>query len=769
MNRIGKLIAMFICAAMVIATAPELSVDAASIVARGPCGASGVDLIWELDSNGVLTISGTGPMKNYCSTRSLLYQCGKEKNVKKIVIEPGVTSIDSYAFYGLDNVTEVTIPDGVTSIGTYAFCRLKNINKIDIPDSVTYIGSYTFYFCSGIKEVSLRGIVDIGLNAFAECSNLAAIEIGDSATHIGGSAFENTAFYKNDENWSEDWQLYIGHHLIRKSPYFYAPGETVIRDGTLTIADYAFKSCNTEGVVIPDSVTHIGSGAFSGGQFLHTLPDIPNSVTHIGSRAFEDCSNLITAYVPDSVTYLGANAFSACLQLKSVRLPADLTEIQSGTFSSCYELAEITFPDNLTAIGDKAFMNCRSLKDLSVPDGVTYIGEYCFQDCSSLAEMQLPDSVTSIGKRAFSGCEALKSVSIPDGITEIPDYTFCYCRALTDIALPDSVERIGDWAFQYCDSLTEFDFPENLNVIGLHAFEYCTGLKSLTIPAGVKNICGNAFYYCIGLTDVTLPEGLLSLDSDAFRYCTNLISINIPDSIEKIGYNVFEKTALYNDPDNWENGVFYVGRHVCGSDSSYYFGTLTLRPGTLTISQDAFNGCIYMTGAILPEGIRIIDTWAFSGCGYLYYVSIPASVERIGERNFVYNSMASADLDDVYYGGSKEDWEKITIESNNQGLLRANIHFDSYMAEPPRMEIKNVSVKKTFKQLTVKVERENVPYYAVLMAVSYDSDGAILSIARMDRDDSATIPATNVATVKVFCWESMKTLKPLCEPASTEL
>ena len=111
------------------------------------------NLTWKLDADGTLTISGTGAMKNYDSkkNRNPVYN---NSNVKKVVIEDGVTRIGNYAFFYCRSLTSITIPDSVTSIGNWAFhgCPLTSIT---IPDSVTSIGAMAFHSCSNLKSITI--------------------------------------------------------------------------------------------------------------------------------------------------------------------------------------------------------------------------------------------------------------------------------------------------------------------------------------------------------------------------------------------------------------------------------------------------------------------------------------------------------------------------------------------------------------------------------------------------------------------------------------
>ena len=130
---------------------------AADIVDRGTCGAegNGSNLTWTLDSEGVLTISGSGGMHGYGSSDAPWY--GSRSRVKSAVIAEGVTSIGESAFENCGSLTSVTIPNSVTSIGRYAFYYCTSLTSVTIPDSVTSIGGSAFYNCTSLTDVYYAG------------------------------------------------------------------------------------------------------------------------------------------------------------------------------------------------------------------------------------------------------------------------------------------------------------------------------------------------------------------------------------------------------------------------------------------------------------------------------------------------------------------------------------------------------------------------------------------------------------------------------------
>ena len=125
-----------------------VTASAADTVASGTCGAEGDgnNLTWTLDSDGVLTISGSGRMMDFSPSDDIPWVENK-KSIKTACIESGVMSISDSAFRGCSSLTSVMIPNSVTSIDSFAFYDCTSLANITVPDSVTRIGNYAFSGC----------------------------------------------------------------------------------------------------------------------------------------------------------------------------------------------------------------------------------------------------------------------------------------------------------------------------------------------------------------------------------------------------------------------------------------------------------------------------------------------------------------------------------------------------------------------------------------------------------------------------------------------
>ena len=407
-------------------------------------------LTWTLYEDGTLTISGTGAMKDYNDDDNQS-PVSNNLNVKKIVIEDGVTSIGDCAFYDCKKLTSITIPDDVTSIEMYAFYNCSSLTSVTIPDGVTSIGERAFSDCSSLTSITIPdSVTSIEESAFENCSSLTSITIPKSVTSIESGVFHNcnnlTVYLESGSTLTSN-DLGVDESKIVS---YWNEGNLTWKldaDGTLTISgtgamkDYdaddnrspAYNNLKVKKIVIEDGVTSIGESAFENCSL--TSITIPKSVTSIGELVFYGCNSLTSITIPDGVTSIGNFAFAFCRNLTGITISDSVTSIGDDAFYNCSSLISITIPKNVTSIGNSVFENCSSLTDITIPDRVTSIGNWAFLNCSSLTSITIPDRVTSIGNTAFYNCSGLTSITIPDSVTSIGDSVFSNCESLTTISL----------------------------------------------------------------------------------------------------------------------------------------------------------------------------------------------------------------------------------------------------------------------------------------------------------------------------------------------
>lgn len=229
----------------------------AAVVDSGTCGDK---LVWTLDSDGTLVISGTGAMYDY------------EHDVDYV----GNTVYNSCSspFYNEKNIKRVVIEDGVTSVGAYAFYWCYNLVSVELPDSLNRIGSFAFLSCGKLETVKMsNNIESVGSRAFLSCKNLNYNKY-HTAKYLGTEA----------------------------NPYL------VLVE---TTSEY-ISSCN-----INEGTRVIAGEAFA---FIETLTTItvPNDVVSICEEAFSCCSNLTTIVLGENVRSIEERAFHNCEKLTQV-------------------------------------------------------------------------------------------------------------------------------------------------------------------------------------------------------------------------------------------------------------------------------------------------------------------------------------------------------------------------------------------------------------------------------------------------------------------
>lgn len=120
---------------------------------------------WSLQ-DGTLVITAQGAMQDHDAAAQTPWFKDRAE-IRKIVVQQGVTTIGDYAFYGCENVTSVTLPDTVTQIGKLAFYGCKALRTLTVPDSVLTVEDYAFAQ-AGLQSIVFRGSAPVlGAGIFA--------------------------------------------------------------------------------------------------------------------------------------------------------------------------------------------------------------------------------------------------------------------------------------------------------------------------------------------------------------------------------------------------------------------------------------------------------------------------------------------------------------------------------------------------------------------------------------------------------------------------
>lgn len=304
-----------------------------------------------------------------------------------------------------------TVAQAVTmgSYGNGVKWVLDNSGVLTISGNGEMVGSSPWDEDAVKKVVIEKGVTAISEKAFQKHSELTSVSIPVSVTQIHALSFKKCP--KLEE------------FIISE----FNPNYTVGADGAVYSKDMK------ELVVVPQALT---------GEFT-----VPDSVTHIGEGAFDNCSGLTGITFSENVIEIGELAFGSCTGLTKIEIPHGVSNLSTSVFSNCTGLTTVKIPESVLAIGVSAFFGCKNLTNVKIPDSVTYIGQDAFLDCTGLTSITIPDSVKEIGSNAFGHCSSLRTVNIGNGVTYIGSWAFAYCPQLEIIIIGKSVSGIGECAF----------------------------------------------------------------------------------------------------------------------------------------------------------------------------------------------------------------------------------------------------------------------------------------------------------------------------------
>jgi len=408
--------------------------------------------------------------------------------------------------------TDVTVPEGITKIQRFSFKNRTLIKSVKIPSSVRVIGYEAFQGCTALETVEIaEGVEIIDMSAFKGCTSLRRISLPDSIKKIEIFAFadctsleynvcENVAYLGNSEN-----------------PY--------------VAAAFNYEPYGSTDIKLQEGVHVILEDAFDGSDI--TEINIPDSVSHIGSHAFSRCSDLKRVHLPKSLVCLDDHAFVSCASLEEIELPDTLEELGCGAFQFCDKLTHINIPAGVTVMRDEVFVGCDALVTNEYR-GVKYLGSP--QNPYILLLAATGDKVFDIHPdtkfihyAAFKGNKAIDELTLPDGLVSIGSYAFYY-SSVKSAKIPASVQIIRENAFSECKELKSVELTHADITIESWAFSY-TGIQSITVECGM--IDDHAFSDCEMLECATLLDGVVWLGDMVFGGCKNLKKITLPQSLNE--------------------------------------------------------------------------------------------------------------------------------------------------------------------------------------------------------------------------------------------
>ena len=255
--------------------------------------------------------------------------------------------------------------------------------------------------------------------------------------------------------------------------------------------------------------------------------------------------------------------------------------------------------------------------------------------------------LTTIASDTDSNKANAKNVEIYYGVTGIGDEAFVWCSRLESVKLPNTIISIGSKAFRGCTSLTDITLPDGLKTINMMAFQNCTSLTTMTVKATTPPSLDDSYAIPDTISVIYVYENSV----DAYKHTSGWSAF--ADKIQAI---IPSLKVTYKDGTIKK---FYDLTKI-KSDTTGNTGKVkefVLSNSVTEIGVSAFNGEDYLESAIIPDSVKIIESWAFAWSDGLKSITIGSGITSIGESCFqACKSLASVTI--------KNSTSKLTYSSN---------------------------------------------------------------------------------------------------------
>ena len=435
----------------------------------------------------------------------------------------------------------------------------------------------------GHKVVRVGNTYD---NVFMGCNNLTDITFPDSIVEVGNNIrLDSTPWY--DEQ--PDGAIYLGKALYTyKTSDLNSTVERLdIREGTVSISNFALQRCVAKEVTFPDSLAKVGNNIF----------DYPckTEVINIGKTFEEDfkvnrfigkATSLKKINIaPDNPYYTSVNGvvydktvtdmLMCPINHEDLFIPKTVKSVTIDQTNHNFKTITVEAGNPFFTAEDNILYNNDKTKLIKAP----------YREDSVIT---IPSSVVEIGDYAF---DDTYKIEYKDGIMKSGSF-------VSDVSIPSSVKRIGDHALtltkDYRDWSTDKDKSEEYYIVNDILYSSRSSVSGdVTIPDGVRVVGCNAFDYSKNaISSVTFPEGVEIIEKDCFYMSNRLKTVKFPSTISYIGDRAFASDHIdsVEFPDKTINELT-IGDNAFAISVS----EITLPKGTVSIGTDAFADCSKIT------------------------------------------------------------------------------------------------------------------------------------------------------------------------------
>ena len=361
---------------------------------------------------------------------------------------------------------------------------------------------------------------------------------------------------------------------VEPNPYNIENGELKSDNGNLLLVD------ENGTLRLPDSVTKIGSGAFSNVEGLRTII-IPGTVKEIGVNAFANNQTLEKVIMENGVETIGGWAFQNCKNLAEVELADTITTIAAGAFYTCQKLEYIEIPVNIETIESYAFCTTGLTNIKFRGNNIKTIQDSAFGNCN-FTEFEIQENVENIDKTAFNGCKQLDKIQINSKNTK-----FIYTNGMLMSSSKSNVLFVSK---KYYENKTIFEIPEGVTEFGCRIIGFYN-ITKLIIPSSLQKLGVN-------ILPETIDSVEISNDNNYLKTAENCIYTKTEPKTLLFCYSKESKVEL-KEPAEVIAAKSFIGATKAKE--------IIFNNETKTFGYQIFNGNGTLTNVTIGEKAENID------------------------------------------------------------------------------------------------------------------------------------------------------------------
>ena len=522
-------------------------------------------------------------------------------------------------------IKSITIENGITNIGRRAFAGCKNLTNITIPGSVTSIGDYAFYNCSSLVLIHYLGD-----------ENKVTVGISDKTIHYCTLVTNSPCL----ESGTGDWYCSIcDENVVTDFIFSTLEHDWSERNGVCSRVNCGYK-CNHsedklvwETTVVPTCIPgrEVATCICNISQTTEILCDsstypesahnYSNNMNRTWNFRYNGAEKLILKF--SKLTSLGKTYdFIYIYDYKD-----ELIGLYSGSKLSGAELEIEGDSFKIKLISDSANVSYGFKFDSIVAVGLTAVildekeipavfdhdwsdkNGFCKNECGT--ECSHSSFTQAVCDTCGGTCAVIGHAFDPD----IGECKVCghKCETMGHVFSPSDTECfVCGIAGGICGENLQWILDDNgeLTIEGVGEMtNYIPTSASTTTAPWNKN--------WLLIKKVTISDGITNVGDYAFHFCSNLESVDFGNSVKTIGEN-------------------------------------------------AFDGCEKLKNVFIPDSVTTIGEYAFEFCSKLKTITLGNNISSIGKYAF----HACNDLTHAYYPGTPDDWNKISVDSNNECLTK---------------------------------------------------------------------------------------------------